>query len=849
MSKNGPGIEFDVELMLDTAMKTVDQMGKHITRKMKASWTEVNSMVDLFQNALGKADALMKQMVDTAKTDARARYFKINTSDAKAYQKALGDTVTQLDALKEANRLVSTGLDKKDLAMVGELTRAMEFYGGVTKQAAQDVIANGQASEEILQVFKTSQIELDAAMASAQTKLGRELTLQERRKVLINELSRGYRKLGNVANKDVASPIERLNVALKDASQKFVKEFSIALLGAHKNAKGARIEMDGINTLAKSAGWFVGKIAAGWGSIIELMKEGHRTYKEVRYLYSDEYTSRQKSTKAVKKQVAVQKALTKTVKKTDEARRRALEAARRRRKQYLAMLKKERLEEIQGMRQEARALTRNFQGGIFDAFGATGGTFGTILSAMKDTFEFGRTLRTEYGSTLRKTSDMALADILKMRKVSGSRLKAAILFNERRRAGLLDQREFITNEKIVLTQLRASLETSAAQQKIAAARVELLNNEKDVKASLESINRLLLIMEDKRFRFAKGEVNRLRKARAEYIAINKAKKSALQLTIQLAEIEKVSESKRARLTRARALRDEQQKLLDIQRETMKLRLREKRDPGLDSRRRVAALREEMQQAKIKADELYNKLMTLGGSAAQRQRWSDELAHNEKMLGLKKQLIVAEKERGAAAVWSASKEGKAAAKRKVLADQAKRQIEQLKKSMPVKAVQSMTGAIAGMFEGLVSGSKDWASQLGKSALDAIGTMAIEMGTMLMLSGLGFQAVPPFTGGAAVVAGGALIAMGGGAKGAGALMAGSGEASATSGSSLGSSFTAPPMTGIVGQDSAAIAGPNVVYMQIVSPLWFGSEEEQARKHRDMLRRNRHIVDDVFDNRGAY
>lgn len=100
-----------------------------------------------------------------------------------------------------------------------------------------------------------------------------------------------------------------------------------------------------------------------------------------------------------------------------------------------------------------------------------------------------------------------------------------------------------------------------------------------------------------------------------------------------------------------------------------------------------------------------------------------------------------------------------------------------------------GAAAGAgLGGLLVGAKAGDAGI-KQILDSLGSLAIQMGTMLVLAGSGFAALPGFvTAGAAIGYGSALIVAGGAMKGGASLMGAGGGGRASSAASTGG-FTAP------------------------------------------------------------
>jgi len=109
------------------------------------------------------------------------------------------------------------------------------------------------------------------------------------------------------------------------------------------------------------------------------------------------------------------------------------------------------------------------------------------------------------------------------------------------------------------------------------------------------------------------------------------------------------------------------------------------------------------------------------------------------------------------------------------------------------VNGAVNGLAAMGGALATGGDAW-SAFGKQVLKTIGAICIQLGTMLILSGIGFQVIPPFTGGAAIAAGAALVVLGGAIQ----ALAGGGTGSSAAASTA--SGGATPTTSMDGGQSS-------------------------------------------------
>jgi len=128
-----------------------------------------------------------------------------------------------------------------------------------------------------------------------------------------------------------------------------------------------------------------------------------------------------------------------------------------------------------------------------------------------------------------------------------------------------------------------------------------------------------------------------------------------------------------------------------------------------------------------------------------------------------------------------------AKLKALQETANANLLKVKAAVQSNVVNGITSAFAGLGAALAKGENGFAA-FGKAVIGALGAMAIQIGTMLVGIGLGFQALGPvipifgLSGTAAVIAGIALIGLGG------VLSAlGGGEAGSPAGSGGGAGFS--------------------------------------------------------------
>lgn len=167
------------------------------------------------------------------------------------------------------------------------------------------------------------------------------------------------------------------------------------------------------------------------------------------------------------------------------------------------------------------------------------------------------------------------------------------------------------------------------------------------------------------------------------------------------------------------------------------------------------------------------------------------------------------------------------------------LKSLGKAVSNTFVNGFTNAFAAMGKALVSGG-DAFGEFGRQALSTLGAVAIQIGQMLILAGLGFSVIPGFQKSfGAVIAGAALIVLGGVLQGLGAgggtpAAAGAGAGTVGAGGTTGPN----PMTEPTPEDQRAAAQTGV--QVIVQGNIFDSRETGLQIAQ--------IINDSFDLNGT-
>ena len=508
--------------------------------------------------ALSSGVAGIANIFDTinarANTLARANFFGVTADQVELLRGKLGDVKSQLEATALASELVAGGFNKIQIGKFADGVNILSKLTRGTKQAAEDMLKAGELSEQALQALGRTRQEADAVVAQAAIAAGgRELTNLEKSRALLNAFGGDIEKLrgqmGNfgqanpfrVLQKDVQSMWEAVSTSLKPALSELVavvatnKEALVAFFsGAVKLAvEFAAVVTKGLAALQGMFAW-VGSAAK---KATQLLHVGQREEIEKHGRWLDEQIKKEmaKRGEAGKEQVKQAKETVVAVMSAEERERKRAAAAR------IAQARLEAKQETLGRIAEARAMVRNFEMLAMEAAGAMGGPVSGALSAFKDSFEKFKVLGSAYGKTLTRLADTSEEELKRLRsagKITESQLKAVQLFQTYLRAGELDLREYLGTEKQVNFQLQAQGSLLAANNAIAAAQVEKLNQEKDVRAAITAITKTIGLLEGKDDVVSRRKLGVLKSTLGEYRAIQSQRSQILNLALRTAEIDK-----------------------------------------------------------------------------------------------------------------------------------------------------------------------------------------------------------------------------------------------------------------------------------------------------------------------
>lgn len=512
--------------------------------------------------ALSSGVAGIANIFDTinarANTLARANFFGVTADQVELLRGKLGDVKSQLEATALASELVAGGFNKIQIGKFADGVNILSRLTGGTKQAAEDMLKAGELSEQALQALGRTRQEADAVVAQAAIAAGgRELTNLEKSRALLNAFGGDLEKLRGrlggigqmnpfrVLQKDIQSTWESVSVKLKpslDDLVRIIQQNKDGLIKFFSGAAEAAVVLGGVvakvfSKIADALGWYYGKIGAIAQAGVALVHSGQTAEAERIRKWQEEQLKLEMARQGVASVEKISSAA-ETAKKVGAVQ---LTESQKAARALAAQARLEAKQETLGRIAEARAMVRNFEMLAMEAAGAMGGPVSGALSAFKDSFEKFKVLGSAYGKTLTRLADTSEEELKRLRsagKITESQLKAVQLFQTYLRAGELDLKEYLGTEKQVNFQLQAQGSLLAANNAIAAAQVEKLNQEKDVRAAITAITKTIGLLEGKDDVVSRRKLGVLKSTLGEYRAIQSQRSQILTLALRTAEIDK-----------------------------------------------------------------------------------------------------------------------------------------------------------------------------------------------------------------------------------------------------------------------------------------------------------------------
>lgn len=520
-----------------------------------------------FQGLVGLVDVIQ------AKTDieGRAKWFGATTADAEMLRKKLDDVKSGFEAMALASELKAGGLNSSDLSLFADTINNIAALSGETKAAVEQSLKAGELSDKMINVLGKSRAEIDAIVAKAQVAAGgRNLQPLERTQAILRALGPDLQKIGGqlgnigrsnpflVLQKDLQSIWEGVSVQLRPSLDDLVRVI--------QQNKGVLVQFfsGAVKVIAEFAGWII-KALAKTQEFVNLVSQDMRNF--ARSFSDSQRSELDRQSKWLDQQLAAEKAkrgianAEKVKVAADTAKKVAqvqLTAAQKAAAARAAQAKLEARQETISRMAEARSMIRNFQQLALEATASLGGPVSGALSAFKDSFEKFKVLGSLYRGTLTKLADASEDEIKRLReagKITESQAKAVRLFQTYLRAGELDLREYLNNQRAVNVQLGAQQSLLQSNAAIAQNQIEQLNQRKEVTAAITSLQKTISLLEGKDDVVSRRKLGILRQTLTSYQQISTRRREILDLALATAKIDKQFEQIRSIRAMSREIED------------------------------------------------------------------------------------------------------------------------------------------------------------------------------------------------------------------------------------------------------------------------------------------------------
>lgn len=699
---------------------------------------------------------------------------------------ALGKTVDKMTLLQGLRDAKLTGLSERELQALAQSSAVVAKNLGESKQSIFQLATQANLTEEHFQAVGSSMAQVNQAIAVEEARRQRALTETEQKLVKIrlfiraaSQESRGF----TTSTKQAGDKFDQIRVRIDEIILRIGKKLLPHTLKLLQVSENILKWVDKIPLAYQKASSWVKKWGAELavaGNVVKSMLTAvvpalgniERAGVAIKKAYDQAALSRIKSKdeiqvalieKQKRKAEAIYKKQAEAQKAIDKKRQRDFDRKQQKRGwRGVSRAAQERVQEQIGFQIEALNRIRNFSSFALDLASNIGGPVSGVLSALKDHTEQIRIFEAKFGKGfVAQVQGKSIDQLKKMYANDKQRLKASILLNMSRKAGLLDIEEYVINEKIATLQLKAQIAPAQELAGLMQNQVERLNAKKDVQASIKSIQ-----VAEKALQFAKTAQERdalkltIQKAKA-YQGIYRQRMATLKISDRIL---------RANLAASRA--------------TQRIALQEKQLSGasqlLELRKQFAELQgKDATLLKIEAVKLQQQQYALDV-----QKKQVEILKQEQLLRSGKfQMGTAEFALQQAKISGLRLEVEqlnkvAAMHQKIAHAQLNPNISAIATKHGVQFAQQMQQElgqhVANIFEAMFSGDKMEVAlaKIGLSIMSALGDTLIAAGTQTFFMGLA-SLFNPYLGAnpAAMGVGAAMIVAGGALKGGSAAIAAS------------------------------------------------------------------------------
>lgn len=863
--------------------KSKEVLGKLATtakERLKSSFAAAGKAALTISAALLLAKKALEDLTNTQVAFARAKIFGATTKLVDGFNRQLGGALSKMEALKAVSDFKAAGFSNEEVKKAGELVRAMEVLGGVSKETALEVLKTGEANEDLLNSFGLSSQFIEFQMKKLEESTGRIPTRLDKAKMIMRLFAKEAAKSKNIIQKiDTTSSIDRLFSKLKDLKDKVLKTLAEDL---DKNSKGfdelaksigtvTKVSISGVKGLSKLINKAAGLFA--WfkkqGKKISMGAFGQDPFGQFpSFLEKVEQQSKQVIAIKTKEKKALEKIARDQQQKNKKKPKTAGKGM------------SEALDDLIGKQSELRNQLRNFTQLFLNNVSTMGGSLAGIISASKDIPEQFRILSSlDFGAkAILKTIGKTRQQIIEMEKVgklNNKQAKVALLANQIAKAGLNDLKEKVMNAEVMTSELKAQVSGSERLTQLAALHKQIKDKDVDVDkgrvvllSSIQAITRRIVELEKERVKV--GEKSKKGRRASVQIAVLKDlqkryKDSNKTLTAQ-SEIQK--KILKERLRQVQVLNNEIKPLQEKYNRQKTFRSLDQELIGLQQARNALSLKQDSFQVKINAEkqkevEIQNRindlnilakkqeLLTQGAIVSGDQKAIDLSRQKEASLWNQINALQAIKGEQRLLTQEIVKQDSLAGRFKSGFIGAFKSIKDswrdAMKSFGQSINDALTGSLglfkhfgAAITEALTGiGNGDWLKNMGAGFLDLLAGISAKFGAVFASIGAGYLAMGNPLGAAVLAASAGLFALAGGLSAASSIVSDTGTGSST-GSSAVSSPSAPP---------PSVAAPidrdrerREVFVIINGTPW-DNAQDQARSYARWHKKNRRIIGEVM------
>jgi len=838
------------------------------------------------------------RMAQSSRDIARAKIFKVSTKDAKQFNKALGNSLSRMQALAQLTDLKALGFSNEDAVRAAKMSRVLAVITGQTRDQALAMLKSGEASSKVLENLNLHSSTLEFDLKNRRDAAGRELTQLEKSKVLMDLIANGsgiYRKnIVNASKADIVSPFRKFKNLMVNVADALIKKILPFFSQLVKKSGGIDKVADRVvsfftrvfDKIKTMVSWIQKAAKQGFLSTVWKLMKGEAA----KLASSLMIPGHERALPTLKKKPSSQQTLLQELKarmkREGTGGPSGLIKLPKRPKRIPTDEEKEIAEELQGFRVESRTITRNFFANFLQFTSNLGGTISGVFSGLKDLPEFMATMTTSpvFMKALKKvdfigksTITNEMMKIQKMKtagKLTDKQARQMSLYVMMQRAGLDDQKEYLNNQKLVTKELAASLNPLASAARLQQLATLARDKEVDVNTAQRQLQAVLIAGKQKEKKLVEEiatgtqkqserahkillshdlTIKRLTTLHEKYKAISAEQQKLIGINLKIATIDAMREKLLTEIANKTALiaGDAENKKLKIELLGLQgkdIKLQQIQMMNAEKLRAIAARRVDLEE-KLRFNTLKSNTLFNEGRTKESATFEARAVQNAKQLaGLKKtadaQKLINQqsvdnykKTLGFMGGMRAGFAAEIQLAKDGTADMAKMvgmQMADVVKKFGSFAAQTFERV--GVSLALAFSGKDdaFGEDMMKSFLNFIGEAAAQFAGFFGSMGAAYLAMGNIGQGVALLAASAGLGVIAGLAKGGAGQIGGGGAQAAAGAT-----TSPAMqTGLGNQPTRGQQTQEIIVVLNSMP-WNGDERTQARRFRDFLKKNRRTV----------